>query len=88
MNDDRPHADRLHEDDVDQQGAERLGIFHDRAASLMTVNFPWNLRMKPIASINTSALRMASSCTASPPRVPDPSRVASKPSIFLCDRRL
>ena len=40
--------------------------------SLMTVNFPWNLRMKPSASINTSALRMASSCTASPPRVPDP----------------
>ena len=39
--------------------------------SLMTVNFPWNLRMKPIASINTSALRMASSCTASSPRIPN-----------------
>ena len=34
VDDDRPHADRLHEDDVDQQGPERLGIFHHRAAEL------------------------------------------------------
>ena len=54
--------------------------------SLITVNFPWNLRMKPIASIKISALRMASSCTASPSCVPDPSRVESKPYIFLGDR--
>ena len=36
--------------------------------SLMTVNLPWNLRMKPSASISTSALRMASSCTSKDPR--------------------
>ena len=49
--------------------------------SLMTVNLPWNLRMKPSASISTSALRMASSCTASPSRsstLPDlrPNRIS------------
>ena len=26
--------DRLHEDDVDQQGPQRLGVFHHRAAEL------------------------------------------------------
>ena len=34
VDDHRPHADGLHEDDVDQQGAERLGVFHHRAAEL------------------------------------------------------
>ena len=51
--------------------------------SLMTVNLPWNFRMKPIASINTSALRMASSCTAPSPRIPKPATLSSKLSIFL-----
>ena len=43
MYDDRPHPDRLHEDDVDQQGAERLGIFHDRTAQLDDRELPVEL---------------------------------------------
>ena len=34
VDDHRTHAHRLHEDDVDQQGAQRLGILHHRAAEL------------------------------------------------------
>ncbi len=34
MNHHRTHAHRLHENHVDQQGAQHLRIFHDRAAQL------------------------------------------------------
>ena len=34
VHDDRPHADRFHEHDVDQQVPQRLGVLHHAAAEL------------------------------------------------------
>ncbi len=34
VDDDRPHADRFHEHDVEQQVPQRVGVLHDAAAEL------------------------------------------------------
>ena len=89
VDDDRAHSHRLHEDHVDQQGAERLGIFHHRPAQLDDRELPVELpdeahRLDQYVRLADGFLMhgVAPSHSLTGPYL------ASKLSIFLCERRV
>ena len=88
VHDDRPHTDRLHEDHVDQQGAERLGIFHHRPAQLDDRELPVELTDEAHRLDQYVRLADGFLMHSVVPSRPRPAALASKLSIFLCECRV
>ncbi len=88
VDDDRPHTHRLHEDHVDQQGAERLGIFHDRAAELDDRELPVELTDEAHRLDQYVRLADGFLMHSVVPSHPLPAALATKRSIFLCECRV
>ena len=83
MDDDGPHADGLHEHDVDQQVPQGFGSSSTLPPSLMTVTLSRNWRIQPRASIRTSAFWVGVRYTVWGDEIPQsPSKPGRNPPFY------